>query len=174
MLRRKSAYALAIAFLLLGFLAVVYYFREERITGYAILEDTSDPSLVIALTFDDKNDPWKDYSLYNHKFDVQGNVGLANRSFCKWYGCANMSDTDGSDYLNSTSKAAFNNGIAVSFWVYLNENPGNPSQAFFQIGKGSTLKWAEEGSYGISPSFAAERGEIGRASCRERGERSGG
>jgi len=137
--------------------------RESGITGFFIGPGPGeDPNLVMNLTFDDENDPWRDYSYINHTFTVNGGSSWVDRTFCKWYGCANFSITDGSDSLNSTSLFSLENGMAVSFWVYLDNSPtGGSSQGFFQIGEDSDLKWTQEGDYGITGLWEAAGGRAG-------------
>lgn len=147
-------------------LALVFFYiaKEQIITGYIAHiifggPELKDPSLVLNLTFDDSNDPWKDYSMYNHVFSAQGNVNWVDRNFCKWYGCADF--TAASAYLNSSAKWENMTGIALKWWVYHNSKPsGSSSQFYFQIGEGSTLKSMQDGGYGPSPNFVAENGKV--------------
>ena len=151
-----------ILLLLLAFALVsLFTLRDTSIVGKVVQlfegPGDYDPSVVLNLTFDDPNDPWKDYSQYNHEMTPQGDVAWADRTICKWYGCADLRATSG-DYLSTLSLFNLSEGIAISFWVYrtTDENVG-----YYQIGEADTLKWSEEGSYGVSSKWTATSGIVG-------------
>ncbi len=152
-----------ITFLL--FLTLLVFVFKPTIIGNVVeileAERQQDPSLVLNLTFDDISDPWKDYSLYHHTFFPQGGIKWADKASCKLYGCADFSDTRG-DYLNSTTKFSLNNGIATSFWIYLNREAGDGgSNSYWLMGNNQNLKWIEDSGYGINSHWTAENGMVG-------------
>jgi len=169
---RKEIKKFIIAPILLIFSVLVmisfYINPEASIVGFVIKTfsdvQIQDPSLVLYLTFDDPNDPWKDYSSYNHVFTPNGNVAWADKDVCKWFGCADFTFTEnGNDYLNSTAKWDNMAGIALNWWVYHTEKPkGSPSQFYFQIGddKDGTLKTMQDSGFGPAPEFSAENGIV--------------
>ena len=117
-------------------------------------------NVIINLTFDSSGTPWDDTSNLDHTFSSHGTANWVNRSFCKWYGCINLTATSG-DYLSSTAK--WNNldtGMAVSFWYYMTADPTDSSQGFYQLGGDSTFKWTQEGDYGYSTEWRALTGKI--------------
>src|SRR3989344_1772218 len=103
----------------------LYKLKEFKITGRVVSELVkieTDPSIVLKLTFDDSNDPWKDYSMYGHTFSANGGAKWADKNLCKWYGCADFSAAGDSDYINSTTKWKVDGDMSVCFWSYINEN----------------------------------------------------
>ncbi|MEK6920616.1 MAG: CARDB domain-containing protein, partial [Nanoarchaeota archaeon] len=163
---RQFGYIWLLVFIVALAIAFLYAIKEPRIVGlvtFLIPEiKVQDPTLILDLTFDDPNDPWKDYSSYNHVFASQGNVKWADKSKCKWYGCADFTK-NANEHLNNTAKWDTMTGIAVKFWVYHTEKPtSSSSQYYFQIGdsKKGTLKTMQDNGFGPAPSFTAENGIV--------------
>ena len=148
---------------ILSLLALSFFFiKHDKINGLVVLEDTeTDPSVVLKLSFNDPDNPWRDYSIYNHNFDPQGNIKLAGKSSCKWYNCADMTTIRG-DFLNSTTQFKLDNGISVSFWIFPTKSiDGANSQYFFELGKQTgnnnlpNYKTGRDGGYGYEPQLRA-------------------
>ena len=92
---------------LVSVLLLIFVFHPDLrylgfVPGFRISESVGSGP-VLNLTFDDSENPWKDYSALNHQFNSLGAVSWADRDVCKWYGCADFSATSG-DYLNSSTK----------------------------------------------------------------------
>lgn len=122
---------------------------------------TSQIQPVINLTFDDQNNPWRDYSNLYHAFAEQGSTTWEDENTCKWFGCADFRATSG-DFIESTSKFTTPDGMALSFWINPTERPtGANSQAYYEIGTGDNQKYAEEGDYGLNTKWKAETQEVG-------------
>ena len=120
-------------------------------------------SLVLNMTFDDGL--LLDSSEENHSFTNNGNVTLLNRTYCKWYGCANFSDTSGADYLNTTIKFSLDDGIAMSVWVYFTQSPassGSYSSYFWGMGEQSldTRKFVGSTYWGFGAELYADTGIV--------------
>ena len=169
-IKRNINFVFIISTLLLMSLLFFYLFNS-KITGHVVEDltgESNDPSLVLKLTFDDFVNPWKDYSMYNHKFETHkfethGTVGWLSKENCKWYGCANFSALSG-DYINSSTQFKLDSGLAVSFWIYETTAPSGSSgmsQSHFQIGTGNNLKYIEEGDYGLDATWKASTGTAG-------------
>ncbi|MBI2558025.1 LamG domain-containing protein [Candidatus Woesearchaeota archaeon] len=152
----------------------IYFIREAKITGRVVSElgkIETDPSIVLKLTFDDQKDPWKDYSLYDHKFIAHGDARWADQNVCKWYGCADFTKLDASDYIETNTTFNIDNGMAISFWAYWNElaDSTKPFGYFLMsvpVHDGNqydTLKWCEETDYGMGCDLEVQNGRVGQA-----------
>ena len=163
-----------------------YLIKWPTIIGFVIHEqlkpEAQDPSLVLYLTFDDKNNPWKDYSKYNNVFTANNNVAWADRDVCKWYGCADFTaNTKGQgsniDFLNSSAKWSGMDGISIMFWVNHQVGSkigGGTSQGYFYMDNDAE-KWYNDnpnerklstGGFGMSPNFDAQKGVVGNSEGR--------
>jgi len=126
---------------------------------------SANTNIMVNLTFDDATDPWRDYSEINHSFNAVGGANYVNRTYCKWYGCVNLSTTDGSDYLNTTTNFGFNGDEAcVMWWLYENTGPsGSSSRYYYAIDVVNEDEWfaTQEGDYSITGEWIAETGNVG-------------
>ncbi|MBD3203450.1 hypothetical protein GF327_04090, partial [Candidatus Woesearchaeota archaeon] len=118
-------------FLLITFILSIFmyqYIKDPSIIGFVpkIGKTGVSDGLILNLTFDDESDPWKDYSTLDHEFTANGNVNRVNRSYCKYYGCVNLSDTSG-DYIYAPVKFDLNKDIAVGYWIYYETQPASGS-----------------------------------------------
>lgn len=104
---------------------------------------------VINLTFDDASNPWQDYSTRNHSFLPQGGASQSSSTFCKWYGCLNVSALSGDSLDTYNAKFSTEEGFALSYWIYLDSNPtGSSSQGYFVFG--DDAHHILEGDYGAN------------------------
>ena len=101
---------------IMGVLISLFMLRGYPFVGNVIktlsTEDKIYSEVVLNLTFDDPNNPWNDYSIFNHKI-TNNNVNYLDKSYCKWFGCADFSLTDGSDILNLTTQFSLYDGISI-------------------------------------------------------------
>lgn len=115
-----------------------------------------DDALFMAITFDDNETPWTDYSQYNHSNVTYGSPTQINdREIAKWYGAGNFSNTDGSDYITYALNDSIDyssTGLACNFWVYHTTEPlGSNSQYYYWIGNSTTSnQHVQQGDYGMS------------------------
>lgn len=115
-----------------------------------------DDALFMALTFDDNETPWTDYSQYNHSNVTYGSPTQINdREIAKWYGAGNFSETGGSDYIVYALNDSIDyssTGLACNFWVYHTSEPlGSNSQYYYWIGNSTTdNQHVQQGDYGMS------------------------
>ncbi len=100
---------------------MLYGYFWINITPSPILGSSGGNELVLNLTFNNKTDPWKDYSDYLHDFTLNGNTNWVNTTFGKWYGAINFSRTAG-DIINATSNFSINNGFSSFILVILSDN----------------------------------------------------
>ncbi|MFH0875434.1 MAG: hypothetical protein V1859_05835 [archaeon] len=155
-------------YLVLSFLILTLMFylilQKPEITG-KVIKTTSfedyNSNLIINLTFDDYSTQLRDYSSINHTFTATGSVVWTNSTLCKWYGCLNLSATSG-DYISATTKYNLTSGgMAISYWVYFVNQPGDANpQGIYEIGGNSNLKRMQYSTYCFNPGWSAKDGEV--------------
>ncbi|MBU0757798.1 MAG: hypothetical protein KKF44_07030 [Nanoarchaeota archaeon] len=163
--KEKVIYVFTIVILVSISLASLYFIKESGIFGFVTLQELEPSDVVLNLTFDDENDPWKDYSYLNHQFNARGSASWADSDVCKWFGCADLTATDGSDYLNSSTLFEIGeNGFCTMWWTYEETSPsGSSSRMYWMVGNDdeSNELYCTEGDYGISTMWSAELGDVG-------------
>jgi hypothetical protein len=148
---------------IMGVLISLFMLRGYPFVGNVIktlsTEDKIYSEVVLNLTFDDPNNPWNDYSIFNHKI-TNNNVNYLDKSYCKWFGCADFSLTDGSDILNLTTQFSLYDGISIEYWILL---PSNSGQGILRINSGSSSseQSIEENTFGMNLGLDAEGGNAG-------------
>src|SRR3989338_745834 len=167
-----------VGILLVTMVFFFYSIRQGGIIGFAVLTPElvgKDPSLVLNLTFNNLSDPWKDYSVYGHVFSAMNTVSYADKTKCKWYGCADFTPNtramgNSIDYLNSTAQWTASDGISIMFWLYHtvgSKIDGGKSQGYFMMSDNPDQSWKDihvqkltSSGFGMGSTFEARDGIV--------------
>lgn len=127
-------------------------------TGGGSPPASTNPSVVINLTFDNSSNRLKDYSIYDHNFT---NVSTATYSddstVCKWYGCMLLNDSSIVEYITTTAQFNYEtDGFGWEAWVYHEQAPsGSVRPGYYNIrnSSGSYKGYSHEDNQGWAQSI---------------------
>lgn len=89
---------------------------------------------------------------------------VTDTSFCQWYGCGNFT-VDNGDYINSTLGFALNDGISVSYWIYVEQN--NAGTDYYwgleADGNSANFKGESENDFGLNTFYNGDTGQVNQA-----------